>query len=206
MKYTIFAVLIILTFVITAKNDKSNNKSICSLTNQNLVTIGDSLANGYGIDANDSFAIQTAKLLNKKPIKLGKNGETTSQLLQRIDNTLNKIQSIAAIIISIGGNDFLRNVDKRTTEANLDKIINIAKKHTSCIILLGTPGDIKDNILGNVSTIYAKIASKHNILLEKKSMNQILKSNNLKIDQIHPNIEGHNIIAKNIAQLVNQYK
>ncbi len=55
----------------------------------------------------------------------------------------------------------------------------------------------------NVATIYTKIESKYNILLESKSMNQILKNNTLKVDQIHPNAAGHAIIANNIAQLIN---
>ncbi len=203
MKYIALIIVTISIFIFIKTNNKQENKRICQLNNENIVTIGDSLANGYGVNTNDSFAIKTAQMLHKNPIKLGINGETTSQLIQRLDSTLNGIKSISAIIISIGGNDFLRNINSQITESNLDKIVNTAKKYTNCVVLLGIPSNAKEGLLNNVATIYTKIESKYNILLESKSMNQILKNNTLKVDQIHPNAAGHAIIANNIAQLIN---
>ena len=99
MKYIALIIVTISIFIFIKTNNKQENKRICQLNNENIVTIGDSLANGYGVNTNDSFAIKTAQMLHKNPIKLGINGETTSQLIQRLDSTLNGIKSISAIII-----------------------------------------------------------------------------------------------------------
>ena len=204
MKYLIIFVIIIITIIYINTDYKNNH--ICQLKGNNIITIGDSIANGFGVDSNDSFAIKTAELLNKNPIKMGINGETSIQLLARIDKTLSSINNIAAIFISIGGNDFLRNIDSNITESNLDKIVANAKKYTNCIVLLGVPSSISSSILGNVSPIYNNVSKKYNILVESKSMVEILKNRNLKVDQIHPNKAGHNIIANNIATLIKNNK
>lgn len=184
---------------------KQSPKSICPLNNANILTIGDSLANGYGVDENDSFAIQVPKILNKNPIKRGINGETTIGLLARIDREL-QVENLAAIIISIGGNDFLKNVDKNTTKRNLDLIVEKAKAKNKCVVLLGVPDGVFNGLVGGVSSIYTDAASKYGVLLESKSMPEILKHSYLKVDQIHPNKEGHSIIAKNIVTLIKNAK
>lgn len=203
MKYLVIFVIIIASFIYINKNKNPENKHICQLKNSNIITIGDSLANGFGVTPNDSFAIKTAKLLNKNPIKMGINGETTIGLLQRIDGALKATSDIAAIIISIGGNDFLRGINKEITESNLDNIVTIAKKYTNCIVLLGVPSGVTDSILGNISPIYSDISKKHNVLIESKTMKKILKDNTLKIDQIHPNQAGHEIISKQMVEIIN---
>lgn len=184
-------------------NKHSKPQSLCPLTNANILTLGDSLANGYGVDENDSFAMQTPKILGKNAIKRGINGETTTGLLGRIDREL-QVDNIAAIIISIGGNDFLRKIDSSTTRQNLDLIVKKAKAKNKCVVLLGVPDGVLGGLMGGVSSIYDDISSKYNVLLESSSMPSILKSSSLKVDQIHPNKEGHNIIANNLAKLIRE--
>lgn len=179
---------------------------ICPLNNENIVTLGDSIANGFGVNKKDSFAIQIPQSLGKNPIKLGIDGETTSGLLARIDNELNKINSIAMIIISIGGNDFLRKLPEDSTKRNLDAIISKAKKHTNCIVIISVPSGILGGLTGGISSIYNEVAKKYNILVESRSMPKILKDISLKLDQIHPNKEGHNLITNNVLDLVNKHK
>ena len=200
MKYLVILAVIIVAIIYINQGD--TNKHICQLRGDNIITIGDSIANGFGVENNNSFAIKSARLLNKNPIKMGINGETSTGLLTRIDKALSSTNSIAAVFISIGGNDFLRNIDRNITESNLDKIVENTKKYTNCIVLLGIPSSVSGSILGSVSPIYDNIATKYNILVESKSMTEILKNRDLKVDQIHPNEAGHSIIANNIATLI----
>lgn len=204
MKYLVIFAIIIMAVIYINKGNTNNH--ICQLKGENIITIGDSIANGFGVNSNDSFAIKSAKLLNKNPIKMGINGETSAGLLMRIDKTLSSIDNIAAIFISIGGNDFLRNIDRNITESNIDKIVENSKKYTNCIVLLGIPSSVSGSILGNVSPIYNNISKKYNILVESKSMVEILKDRTLKVDQIHPNEAGHNMIATNISTLIKNNK
>lgn len=201
MKYLLLAIILIGGGIFYFKQPKQNTH-VCNLNNNNIITIGDSLANGFGVNNDDSFAIQTAKILGKTPIKRGVNGETTNGLLMRLDKELSLHSSITAIIISIGGNDFLRRYDTNTTQANIHQIIKISQKYTGCVVLLGVPNSIMNSILDGISPLYKEVASQYNILLDSQSMPQILGDTNLKLDQIHPNKEGHTIIANNIANLI----
>ena len=181
--------------------NSSQNRRICDMSGDTIITLGDSLANGYGVSENDSFAIKTALNLRKRAIKRGIDGEVSSGLLSRIDSELNS-QNLAAIIISIGGNDFLRKIDKATTERNIREIVRKAKAKTTCVVLLGVPDGLLGGLTGGVSSIYTDIAKSEGILLEKSAMPKILKQHSLKIDEIHPNSDGHAIIAQNIAKLI----
>lgn len=199
----IIAIVAFIGYKLTIDNI-SSSKKICQLNNTNIITIGDSLANGYGVAENESFAFQVPKNLNKNPYKLGINGETTSELLARFDSTIAGIKDIGAIIISSGGNDFLKKQDKQNTKINLEKIINKAKAYTDCVIMLGVPSGLLGGLSGNVDSMYYELAKKQNIILDDKSMPKILISPNLKIDQIHPNSSGHQIITKNIITLISK--
>lgn len=181
--------------------NSSQNRRICGMSGDTIITLGDSLANGYGVSENDSFAIKTALNLQKRAIKRGIDGEVSAGLLSRIDSELNS-QNLAAIIISIGGNDFLRKIDKATTERNIREIVRKAKAKTTCVVLLGVPDGLLGGLTGGVSSIYTDIAKTEGILLEKSAMPKILKQHSLKIDEIHPNSDGHAIIAENIAKLI----
>lgn len=182
-------------------NKTPAKSGICPLDNANIITLGDSLANGFGVDENDSFAMQIPRILGKNAIKRGIDGEISTELLARIDREL-QVPSIAAIIISIGGNDFLRKTNNDLIKKNIEIIIKKAKLKSSCIVILGVPDGIFGGLIGGISSIYKDIADSENILLESNAMPRILKQHNLKVDEIHPNKDGHKIITENIINLI----
>lgn len=184
---------------------ESAPKGLCPLNGDSIITLGDSLANGFGVSDEDSFAIQIPRILGKNAIKLGIDGEVSAELMARIGSEIND-KNPAAIIISIGGNDFLRKFDKATTARNIATIVRKAKTKTSCVVLLGVPDGILGGLVGGVSSAYYDIAKAEGVLLEKDAMPQILKQHSLKVDEIHPNKDGHAIIAQNIAELIRKAK
>ena len=183
----------------------STPKGLCPLKGDSIITLGDSLANGFGVSDEDSFAIQIPRILGKNAIKLGIDGEVSAELMARIGSEIND-KNPAAIIISIGGNDFLRKFDKATTARNIAAIVRKAKAKTSCVVLLGVPDGILGGLVGGVSSAYYDIAKTEGVLLEAEAMPQILKQHSLKVDEIHPNRDGHAIIAQNIAELIRKAK
>lgn len=183
----------------------STPKGLCPLNGDSIITLGDSLANGFGVSENDSFAIQIPRILGKNAIKLGIDGEVSAGLMARISSELDG-KNPAVVIISIGGNDFLRKLDKSATQHNIEAIVRKAKAKTSCVVLLGVPDGILGGLVGGVSSVYYDIAKAEGVLLEKDAMPQILKQHSLKVDEIHPNKDGHTIIAQNIANLIRKAK
>lgn len=186
-------------------NSNSSKSGICPLDKSNIITLGDSLANGFGVSESDSFAMQIPQMLGKNAIKQGIDGEVSIELLARIDREL-QAPNIAAIIISIGGNDFLRKTDSDLVKRNITAIVKKAKAKSSCVVLLGVPDGIFGGLIGGVSSIYKDIAKSENILLESSSMPHILKQHALKVDEIHPNKDGHKIIAESITNLIKSAK
>lgn len=186
-------------------NSNSSKSGICPLDKSNIITLGDSLANGFGVSESDSFAMQIPQMLGKNAIKQGIDGEVSTELLARIDREL-QAPNIAAIIISIGGNDFLRKTDSDLVKRNITAIVKKAKAKSSCVVLLGVPDGIFGGLIGGVSSIYKDIAKSENILLESSSMPRILKQHALKVDEIHPNKDGHKIIAESITNLIKSAK
>lgn len=205
MKYIPIFILALLFIKFTFYNTNKYT-GLCPIDKDNLVTIGDSLANGYGVNLVDSFAYKIANNLNQKEIKLGINGEITSELLSRIDSELTSINNISAIIISIGGNDFIRGIDKNIIKNNLNMIIKKAKNYSSCVVVLGVPSDVKSAIIGGVDAVYKNVIKENNVILDDISMPKILKTYNLKLDAIHPNAAGHQIITDNIIDKIKAYK
>nr|MBP3725035.1 hypothetical protein [Campylobacter sp.] len=200
MQKIVFVVVAVLVagFLLTRPNSP---KSICDLKGSNIITIGDSVANGFGVSPNDTFAFKVAKNFGKNAVKLGIDGEISAELLGRIDSELNKFNNISAILISIGGNDILRKIPQNTTQNNLTQIIQKAKNYSTCVVVLGVP----DKPLGLVADFYEDIASEQKIILDT-SMGKILRSGSLKVDQIHPNAQGHEIITQNISNLIKKAK
>ncbi len=186
-------------------NSNSSKSGICPLDKSNIITLGDSLANGFGVSESDSFAMQIPQMLGKNAIKQGIDGEVSIELLARIDREL-QAPNITAIIISIGGNDFLRKTDSDLVKRNITAIVKKAKAKSSCVVLLGVPDGIFGGLIGGVSSIYKDIAKSENILLESSSMPRILKQHALKVDEIHPNKDGHKIIAESITNLIKSAK
>ena len=194
----VLAIVLVAVFVGTRSNSP---KSICDLKGENIITIGDSVANGFGVSLNDSFAFKVANKFGKNAIKLGIDGEVSSELLGRIDKEISSIGSVAAILISIGGNDILRKIPQTTTQSNLNQIVQKAKNYSKCVVILGVP----DKPLGGVAGFYEDIAQNQGIILDT-SMTKILRSSSLKVDQIHPNPQGHDIISENISNLIRKSK
>lgn len=203
MKILALIVIVALCWFFIFKDSAPNGA--CPLNGTHIITLGDSLANGFGVSENDSFAMKIPQMLGKSAIKRGINGEVSSELLRRIDSELEG-KNLAAIIISIGGNDFLRKADKIATAQNIEAIVRKAKAKTSCIVLLGVPDGILGGLVGGVSSLYYDIAKSQNVLLEKEAMPKILKQHALKVDEIHPNKDGHALIGQNIADLIKKAK
>lgn len=100
---------------------KKDRQSTCDLKGQNILILGDSIANNYGLDTKDNFGYKIATALNKKAIIKGVNGLTSTGLLARLDDDFSGISDIGAVLISIGGNDILRQVNARQASKTLKK-------------------------------------------------------------------------------------
>lgn len=105
-----------------------------------MAALGDSLTQGYGLPPEDGFVPQLEAWLVEQGadvavINAGVSGDTTAGGLSRVDWTLTP--EVDALILALGGNDFLRGVDPAVSRANLDGILSVARDKGVEVLLVG---------------------------------------------------------------------
>ena len=197
-----FIIIFLVVFGVIFLYSKKEKQNTCDLKGQNILVLGDSIANNYGLDVSENFGYKIASALNKKAIIKGVNGLTSAGLLARLNDDFSGISDISAVLISIGGNDILRQISSTQSKQNIEKIANFAKSKSSCVVFLGVPDSALGALSGYGASFYDGIKDLKNVLLEDESMPKILKDRSLLLDRIHPNKQGHELIAKNILSLI----
>src|SRR5258708_33031945 len=175
-----------------------------------ILFFGDSLTAGYGLSPGQAFAALVEKELLKgnkkvKVINAGLSGETTAGGLSRIDWTLR--EPIDIFVLELGGNDGLRGLPLEQTKKNLQSIIDKVKvKYPKAKIVLAgmmVPPNMGKEYSDGFKQIYPNLAAKNKshlipFLLESVAGNEKLNQP----DGIHPNVEGHQIVAKNLVKFL----
>jgi acyl-CoA thioesterase I len=171
-----------------------------------ILFFGDSLTAGYGLSTEEAFPALVEKKLNEKEkrckvINAGLSGETTAGGLARIDWILR--QPIDIFVLELGGNDGLRGLPLEQTEKNLQAIIDKVKaKYPNTKILLAgmmVPPNMGADYSKKFQTIYPTLAKKNKAGLIPFLLEGVGGNDKLNLpDGIHPNPEGHRIVATTI--------
>ncbi len=105
-----------------------------------IAALGDSLTQGYGLPVEEGLVPQlqqwlTAHGADVVMINAGVSGDTTAGGLSRIDWTLTP--EVDAVIVALGGNDFLRGIDPAVSRENLRGILQTATDKGVRVLLIG---------------------------------------------------------------------
>lgn len=172
-----------------------------------ILCFGDSITAGYGLDNSDDAypALLQQKIdsigLNYTVVNSGLSGETSAGGKSRIDWVLNQDMSI--FILELGANDGLRGVPLTETRSNLQAIIDsVQKKSPSTTIILAgmeLPPNMGQDYTSQFRELYAELAEENNLefipfILKDVGGVKELNQN----DGIHPNVEGHKILANTV--------
>ncbi len=125
-------------------------------------------------------------------INAGVSGDTSTQALARLPALLQEYKP-ALVIVSIGGNDFLRAQPNSATRANIAAILRTVKESGSRAVLIGVPKLTLGAALGIFSDheLYEELAKEHGVPLLSSAWGDIMKYSRLMSDQIHPNAVGY---------------
>lgn len=165
--------------------------------NNTIVLFGDSLARGYGSTKGNDIASQLSKKLGQKVVNLGVDGNTSADGLSRIDTVITLRPGI--VIISLGGNDFLRKIDRTTTEKNLSLIIEKLQSEKIVVILLG----VRDQALfDGADVMYERLAKKYKTGYVSNIFSGIVADTRYMYDTIHPNDAGYAKILERMYPVV----
>ncbi|MFA9374774.1 MAG: arylesterase [Poseidonibacter sp.] len=190
-----------------------NLQIISANTNSNTILfLGDSLTEGLGVQKDDAFPklvqtlIQTELKKDITVINGGVSGSTTSDGLARLKWYLKKKPYL--VFLALGANDGLRGLNLEKSQKNLEEIIKYAQKSNAKVLLAGMlmPPNYGLEYSERFKKMYQEIKEKYKLesmpfLLDgvagKKEFNQA--------DGIHPNIEGHKVIAKKVFMFIKEY-
>ena len=198
------AILLALSLMIVAA------PSAVAATRKTVVVLGDSLAAGYGVDPAQAYPALLQEKINAAGLPFtivdaGVSGDTTADGLGRVDWLLQRKMDV--LIVELGGNDGLRGIPTATIQANLQAIIDHARKKYPeiKIVIAGMkmPGNLGPDYVDAFAKVFPEIAGKNRaalvpFLLEgvggEASLNQA--------DGIHPTSEGHKIVAENVWKVL----
>lgn len=175
-----------------------------------ILFFGDSLTAGYGLSPEEAFPALSEKELIKKGkhvnvVNAGLSGETSAGGLSRIDWVLR--QPVDVFVLELGANDGLRGLPVEQTKKNLQAIIDKVKTKNPQvkIVVVGmmVPPNMGSTYTTEFTAVFPEIAKKNKatlmpFLLEGVAGNEKLNQ----ADGIHPNAEGHKIVATNITKVL----
>ena len=166
--------------------------------NDVIVAFGDSLTYGTGANETESYPAVLAQLINRKVIRAGVPGETTSGGLERLESVIEEHRP-ALMIVGLGGNDMLRRVDDAEIKANLRRILQAIRGRGIAVVLFGVP---KPALITSAPEFYAELAKELGIPYEGKIVTDVLYRPDQKSDAIHPNAKGYRRMAEAFAALL----
>ncbi|HEY9049358.1 MAG TPA: arylesterase [Ohtaekwangia sp.] len=175
-----------------------------------ILFYGDSLTAGLGVSPEEAFPALIEKKLKQqgkpyKTINAGLSGETSAGGVSRLDWVLR--QPIDVFVLELGANDGLRGLPLEQTQKNLQQIIDKVKtKYPKAKIVLAgmmVPPNLGPDYTAKFKKMYPDLAKKNNITLIPFLLQDVAGNEKLnQADGIHPNIDGHKIVAENVYKVI----
>ena len=166
--------------------------------------LGDSLTAGTGSSREQAFPALVAQQTGWNVINAGVPGDTSSGARDRLPGLLDEHRP-AVVVVTIGGNDFLRKLPIEQTKANIDAMLAAIATAGAVPVLVAVP---QPSLLGAASgslsdaPLYAQLASTHRAAFLPEAIARILGDQSLKADPIHPNAAGQARLADRLLALL----
>jgi acyl-CoA thioesterase-1 len=136
---------------------------------------------------------------NWSVVNAGVSGSTTASAVGRMKWLLKSKPEM--IILVLGANDGLRGLKVEDSEKNLSEAIVFAQSQKIKVILGGLymPPNYGKEYTSQFKQMYLNLSKKHKIILIPFVLEKVAGNPKYNLaDGIHPNEEGHKIIAENI--------
>lgn len=173
-----------------------------------LLVLGDSLGAGYGLAHEVAFQAVLARALKAAGRDVvildgAVSGDTTAGGRARLDWALG--DGADAAIVELGGNDGLRGIDPKDTEANLTPILDtLAARHVK-VLLSGmyAPPNLGPQYGAAFRAVFDRLSQRPGMLYDPFFLAGVAGDPALnQADHIHPNPEGVQRIVTRLLPLV----
>lgn len=170
-----------------------------------VLILGDSLAAGYGLAAPDGFQAQMTAALRARGhdvvlVDGAVSGDTTAGGLARLDWAIG--DGVDAAVVELGGNDGLRGIDPKDTEANLTAILNtLAARHIPTLLTgMEAPPNMGEDYAAAFRAVFTRLGQRPGIIFDPFFLAGVAADPALnQADHIHPNPTG---VKKEVQRLV----
>lgn len=166
-----------------------------------VLALGDSLTFGTGATPETAYPAVLAGLSGWQVINAGVPGDTSAQALARLPGLL-QAQAPALVLLSIGGNDFLRRLPEAETRANLRQAAELVRAAPAQLLLIAVPRpSVAAAFTGGLSDhpLYDEVAEDLRLPLHRQGWSQVLADAALRSDQIHANARGYAVFAQGLV-------
>jgi acyl-CoA thioesterase-1 len=168
-----------------------------------ILAFGDSLSAGYGLSHDAGFESRLQAALRAKGYNVvildgAVSGDTTAGARARLDWVL--ADNPDAAIVELGGNDALRGIDPRQTEANLSAILDALQAKRIPVLLSGmyAPPNLGPDYDKSLRAMFDRLGGRPGIIYDPFFLQGVATDPGLnQLDRIHPNAEGvHRVVAR----------
>lgn len=172
-----------------------------------LLCLGDSLTFGYGAAAGTAYPEQLESLTGHATQNAGLNGDTSEGALARLPALL-QANAPGLVLLSIGGNDFLRKWPEERTRTALTQLVQTAAATTQVVLIAQPRPELMAAALGSLNDhpMYAEVAAETGVALFEGGWSHVLSRTELRSDQIHANSEGYKVFAERLAGWLRKQK
>ena len=172
-----------------------------------VLALGDSITFGTGASVETSYPSVLAKLTGWKVVNAGVPGDTSAGALARLPALLQE-HSPQLVLVSIGGNDFLRRMPLADTRANIRSICQQAAASGAQVVLISIPEasalsaavrSLSDHVM------YKELATELKLPLHSSGWSKVLSDPALRSDPIHANAQGYEAFARRLVESLRDF-
>ena len=168
-----------------------------------VLALGDSLTAGYGLPEGDGLVPQLNAWLAAQGAQVtvingGVSGDTSAGGLSRLDWSLSP--EVAAMIVTLGGNDLLRGLPPEETRKNIEAILQAAQSRGLPVLLVGmkAPANFGPEYQAAFDALYPELATQYGAahidsffgMIDPTAKDPGAIAPFMQADGIHPNLEG----------------
>ena len=170
-----------------------------------LLVVGDSISAAYGLPPTKGWvSLLKARLATEqyphRVINASISGDTTAGGNARM-STLLKEYKPAIVVIELGGNDALRGLPLKQTEANLAAMTRAAKAAGARVVVVGmqVPPNYGRQYVNDFAAVFANVAKSEGVALVPfllKGVDDVEAM--FQADRIHPKETAHPVMLGNV--------
>lgn len=158
-----------------------------------VLVMGDSLSAAYGLSAAQGWVALTAEQVKRtrpgwRVVNASISGETTAGGASRIAAELQRHRP-AIVVIELGANDGLRGLSLAQTRANLDRMIQAARKSGARVMLIGMhiPPNYGPDYTRGFEANFKALADQYKLPLLPFLLEPVARDRaNFQADNLHP--------------------